>query len=145
VQPLNPSGKITKYWVEDFEKTSVREGSASCSPAGRTDGECFKRHLANTLPEDNRILNSDIFKGYEGIFIKLKTWRAFESSDTELNRVHPAISVPGFVADFERTLDGKPGLACDVRFLDLSVCFSILTGQCRRFPNTRFPISGCVS
>jgi hypothetical protein len=64
-----------------------------------------------------------LVRNYEDIFIKVKEWGAFEGSDIEGNglREYGGGTVPDFVADFERELDGKPRLASDVCcFLDYS-------------------------
>jgi hypothetical protein len=52
----------------------------------------------------------------------VKRCGAFESSDIERNGLHAYVgTVPDFVAEFQRKLDGKPGLAPDVCcFLDHS-------------------------
>jgi hypothetical protein len=88
----------------------------------------------NTLPEDKHVLGSNLLKEYEGTFIKVKTWGAFERSYIGLNDIQRTTrSVPEFVTNFEGTLGSQPGLARNVRcFLDLPVHSSILTGQCRR-------------
>jgi hypothetical protein len=47
----------------------------------------------------------------------VKEWGAFESFDVEendLGRNVNGTTVPDFAAEFERNLDGKPGLAPDV-------------------------------
>jgi hypothetical protein len=56
-------------------------------------------------------------KEYKDIFIKVKPWGAFQGSDIELNGIHmhSTRAVPDFVANFERELDSKPGVAHDVR------------------------------
>lgn len=55
---------------------------------------------------------------YEDIFIKVKEWGTFESSDIERNGIQicgdDGTPVPDFVTEFERELDIKPGLAPDV-------------------------------
>jgi hypothetical protein len=73
--------------------------------------------LTNTLPEGDKFLYSTLVKEYEDIFIKVKQWGAFESSDIERNGIHifhDKTLVPDFVAKFEQELDSKPGLAPDV-------------------------------
>jgi hypothetical protein len=141
VQLLNPAKRISKCWDEEPPKKCVHfivRVPPALGIADPTAGECFIHLLTSsacltvTLPEDKRVLNSDYLEEYEGIFIKVKTRGGFESSDIELNDVKRTRSVPGFVAEFERTLDSQPGLARNVRsFLDSSVCFSIRTAQCR--------------
>jgi len=111
----------------------------------------------HTLPEGEQI-DIDPLQNYKNIFIKVNKWGMFEPSDIERNWIQDARSMktmPDFVTTFEQELVRKPRLHPDVRcFLDLSLCGSILTGQCRcilhcrcsasldrvlRFPMTRSP------
>lgn len=69
------------------------------------------------------MVSADFVKAYEDTFINVKEWGVFESSDIERNGIRMSrrnkATVPGFVAEFERELDSKPGLALDVcRFFD---------------------------
>jgi hypothetical protein len=93
-------------------------------------GGCFIRllctssgYLTNPLPEGDKPVDSGLVRDYEDIFIKVKNWGAFEGSDIERNGLHKYRdgTVPDFVTEFERELDGKPCLASDVCcFLDCS-------------------------
>jgi hypothetical protein len=81
-----------------------------------TDRECFIRlfalYLTNALPEGQVFL-----RDYKDIFIKVKERGAFKSSDVEGNSIHicgdDGTPVPDFVAEFERELQSKAGLAPD--------------------------------
>ena len=68
--------------------------------------------------EGDGLLDSTLVTEYEDIFIKVKEWGTFESSDIERNGIQicgdDGTQVPDFVAEFERELDIKPGLAPDV-------------------------------
>ena len=98
--------------------------------------------LTNTPPEaiDDEVIYSDLIKEYQNIFIKVNEWGKFEESDIRRNDISEVqdqglIPVPNFVASFEQKLEKMP----DVRyFLDLSICCSILTGQCRCVLNSNF-------
>jgi len=61
---------------------------------------------------DDKPLDSGLVREYEDIFIKVKQWGAFESSDIERNglRIYVDGTVPDFVAEFERELHRKAGL-----------------------------------
>jgi len=87
------------------------------------------------LPKGERIGYVDGLRDYEDIFVKLKNLRTFEQSDITRNQIRSAdelMEIPNFVKLFEQKLVKKPRLHPDVRcFFDLSVCGSILTGQCR--------------
>ena len=82
------------------------------------------RYLTNALPEGD--VDSALVREYEDIFIKVNNWGTFEDSDIEQNGLRQYVeyvdgTVPDFVAEFERELDSKPGLAPDVScFLDHS-------------------------
>ena len=81
-------------------------------------------YLTNALPEGDEYLDSALIKYYEDIFISVGQFGAFESSDLDLSyisRYHDATPVPDFVAESERDLQRKSGLATDVcYFLDYS-------------------------
>jgi hypothetical protein len=68
------------------------------------------------LPEyadDNSVLNSELVKDYEDIFINVHEWEIFQESDIDLNNILEAsneIPAPDFVTNFERMLDRRPGL-----------------------------------
>ena len=99
--------------------------------------------------EEKCLLDSDLVREYRDIFIIVKKWDSFGSSDEGLNNLWEVDWAPDFVAEFERMLDSKPGLAPDVgSFLDLSVSLSILTidvgAYCDQTFSTRFPIPGCI-
>ncbi|KAH9958536.1 hypothetical protein BC827DRAFT_552157 [Russula dissimulans] len=68
--------------------------------------------LTNTLTEDDALVHSDLIREYEPFFIKVGRWGQFEHADIQRNDIRDGlrISAPNFVAEFERTLDGKPGL-----------------------------------
>lgn len=72
----------------------------------------------NALHEGNGFLDSALVREYEDIFIKVKEWRNFESSDIERNGIHicgdGGTPVPEFVAKLERELHSKVGLEPDV-------------------------------
>ena len=77
----------------------------------------------NALPEGDKPVDSGLVREYEDIFIKVKQWGTFESSDIERNglRIYVDGTVPDFVAEFERELHRKAGLAPEVCcFLDYS-------------------------
>ena len=79
----------------------------------------------------------------------MKKWDSFDSSDEDSNNLWKVDWAPDFVAQFERMLDSKPGLAPDVgSFLDSSVSLSILTIEVGAYYDqtfsTRFPIPGCI-
>ncbi|KAH9980691.1 hypothetical protein BJV74DRAFT_797980 [Russula compacta] len=62
------------------------------------------------------VLDSDLVKEYESIFIKVKEWGAFVDDDIERNGIYKCDDetlIPGFVTKYERELDSKPGLALD--------------------------------
>ena len=78
-------------------------------------------YLTNTLSKDNRPVHHEFVEHYQDIFIKVKRWGAFESSDLDTNGLHiyDEGPVPDFVAKFKQDLDNKPGLDPDVCcFLD---------------------------
>ncbi|KAI0254086.1 hypothetical protein BJV78DRAFT_105888 [Lactifluus subvellereus] len=52
----------------------------------------FRKRMALPTTRNKRVLDSDLLREYGGIFINVKTWGAFESSDIELNGVWHAIS-----------------------------------------------------
>jgi len=89
------------------------------------------------LPERElkEIVRVDHLQEYKNIFIKVNKWGTFERSDIERNQIQSAqvmMTIPNFVSTFERMLIRKPRIHPDVRcFLDLSICCSVLTGQCR--------------
>ena len=90
--------------------------------------------MTNTPRE---VVRSDLVRACENIFIKVNSWGKFETSDIQRNGIYDyeeqCVDLLDFAANFERKLDRKAGLPHAVRyFLDLSVCCSILTGQCRR-------------
>ena len=72
----------------------------------------------DTLPEGNVFSDSALVREYEDIFIKVKEWGAFGSSDIERNGIHicsdDETPVPDFVAKLERELHSKVGLEPDV-------------------------------
>jgi len=81
---------------------------------------------------------SDDFKDvdqYRDIAIKVKNWGIFERSDIERNQIRATpntATIPNYVTTFEQMLTRKPVIRPNVRrFPDLSLCCSILTGQCR--------------
>jgi hypothetical protein len=92
----------------------------SCS-----DSACLTNALSGYL---GSVLSSELVKEYKDMFIHVGNWARLQPSDLGLNDVCPPTgTVPEFVAEFERKLDGKPALAADVRyFVDLSVCFPFL-------------------
>jgi len=95
------------------------------------------------------LLDSDLVREYRDIFIKVKKWDSFDITDDGLNNVWEVDWAPDFVAEFERMLDSKPGLAPDVgSFLDSPVSLSILTidvgACCDQTFSTRSPILGCI-
>ena len=99
--------------------------------------------------EDKRSLDSDLVKEYRDIFIVVENWDSFDRLDMNLNNLWEVDWSPDFVAEFERMLDSKPGLAPDVgSFLNSSVSLSILTinvgPYCHQTFFTRFPIPGCI-
>jgi hypothetical protein len=66
------------------------------------------------------------------ICIKVVELGKFKSSDLERNKIEEITTdPPAFVTDFVRMLDRKPIILPVRCFVDLSVCCSILTGQCR--------------
>ena len=68
------------------------------------------------------MLDSDLVREYRDTFVIVKKWDSFDSSYIDLNNIWEVNWAPDFVAEFERMLDSKPGLAPDVRpFLDSSV------------------------
>jgi len=81
-------------------------------------------YLTNALPEGDQVLNSALVKDYEDIFISVNRFGTFESSDFDLSRISEyddETPVPDYVAESERELRRKPGLATDVcYFLDYS-------------------------
>jgi hypothetical protein len=76
----------------------------------------------NPFLEGDRPVDSDLVREYADIFVRVEGWGGFESSDVEGNDLGRYVNgtVPDFVAEFERKLDGKPGLAPDV------CCFPLL-------------------
>jgi hypothetical protein len=85
------------------------------------------------LPEgvENELVYSDFIQSYESIFIIVNDWEQLGHSDLErshIDEVQEETSVPNFVTNFERRLDREPYLLPNVRrFLDLTVCHTILT------------------
>jgi len=81
-------------------------------------------YLTNALHEGAKPVDSDLVQEYKNIFIKVNGWGSFEYSDIKENglcQYDDRAIVPDFVAEFERKLDSKPGLASDVYcFLDHS-------------------------
>jgi hypothetical protein len=71
------------------------------------------------LQEGDEPVDSDLVQEYKHMFIKVNEWGSFEDSDIVRNGLRDCgTRVPDFVAEFERKLDSKPGLASDVcRFL----------------------------
>jgi hypothetical protein len=66
------------------------------------------------------------------ICVKVMELRKFKFSDLASNRIEKTMTdLPTFVTDFVRMLDRKPTINPVRCFVDLSVCCSILTGQCR--------------
>ncbi len=63
------------------------------------------------LPEGDEFVDSALVREYEDIFIKVKEWGAFESSDIERNNLRMYVdgTVSDFVAKFERELQSKTG------------------------------------
>jgi hypothetical protein len=95
------------------------------SPRALQLGGCFIRLFALDQDLTNPLLEGEAvnYREYEDIFIEVKQWGAFEGSDIEENglRSYGDGTVPDFVVEFERKLDGKPSLAADVCcFLDHS-------------------------
>jgi len=97
---------------------------------------------------DNPV-DSGFVKEYEGIFIEVKEWGAFESPDIEENGIHIRSEnwapVPEFVAELELELDRKPCLDPDRRrhmtFSALSVTFDFwmhILGVSREGPSKTF-------
>jgi hypothetical protein len=63
------------------------------------------------------VLNSELVKDFEDIFINVHEWEIFQESDIDLNNILEAsneIPAPDFVTNFERMLDRKPGLRPEV-------------------------------
>ena len=88
------------------------------------DSACLTNALSGYL---GGVLSSELVKEYKDMFIHVGNWDRLQHSDLILNNVLSAGTVPEFVAEFERKLDGKPALAADVRYsVDLSVCFPFL-------------------
>lgn len=95
-----------------------------------TVGECFihplcpcSEYLTGAFPEYETRVDSDFVRVYEDNFIKVNQCGAFEGSDIERNSLHECVhgTAPDFVIEFERELDGKPGLDPDVCcYLDCS-------------------------
>jgi hypothetical protein len=87
----------------------------------------------HALHED---VDSGLVQEYKDIFNKVKEWGSFEYFDIKRNGLRKygdATRLCDFVAEFERKLDSKPGLASDVCcFLDHS--FDIL-GLSRERPS----------
>lgn len=89
-------------------------------------------YLTNALPEGDKSVDWGVVREYEDFFIKAKRWGAFEGSDIDGNSLGRNVdgTVPDFVAEFERKLDGKPGLAPDMCVFPL-ITLLMLMGQCR--------------
>ncbi len=66
------------------------------------------------------------------ICVKVMELGKFKFSDLASNKIEETTTdPPAFVTDFVRLLDRKPIINPVRCFVDLSVCCSILTGQCR--------------
>ncbi len=69
----------------------------------------------NTLPEVQQepSRHVDHLQEYKDIFLKVKNWGKLEESDIERNQIEEAqyvMTIPNFVATFERKLVRKPRL-----------------------------------
>ena len=122
-QELDITYSVAEVWPKpppfsDLHVFVTFPGAAG-SPALIREGECFficlftlasSGYLTSLLPEGNKSVE------YKDIFINVKRWGAFEGSDVERNglKIYVNGTVPDFVAEFERRLDEKPGLAPDV-------------------------------
>jgi hypothetical protein len=71
---------------------------------------------ANTLPEDeDSVLNSELMREYQEIFIVTNEWGVFHHSDLAWNSIQDTGSAPEFVTNFERELERRPGVEPHVR------------------------------
>jgi hypothetical protein len=77
-------------------------------------------YLTNPLPEGEPVVESNLVKNFEDLFIEVKNWRGFDSSDIARNWIQICseemiqVPVPKFVEERERELNGERGLNPDV-------------------------------
>jgi hypothetical protein len=106
---------VYRYWVVRHLLLQVVSASDVSLPG----------FLTNALPEGDKPVDSGFVRECGDFFIKVNEWGALEESDIGKNRIYmcseDGARVPDFVAELERKLAGKPGLAADVCcFLDYS-------------------------